>query len=330
MAVKTPVLNGEKLLKLYGDMYMIRRFEEVVEIYAANGTIPGFVHLSIGQEACQAGTADVLRKTDYKFPDHRGHGTIALLGSDPKRVMAEIFGKATGINGGRGGSMHISDLEVRNMGNNGIQGSVVGTALGTAFTAKYRKTDDVTVVFMGDGTLGEGICHESINLAAVWKLPLVYLLVNNHYAISTHYTETHAQAKLKTWAEGYAVPSVRIDGNNVEEVRATVNQAVEYARAGSGPMLIEMMTYRWQGHFAGDPAAYRPEKEVAEWKAKDPLKKTRNDLIKRGNATEKELEKIEGQIEKEVQEMLKFSLESPAPAPEDAITHVYADREVEA
>ena len=201
------MLSNERLLKLYRDMVMIRRFEEVIETYAANGTVPGFVHLSIGQEACQAGVVDCLKKTDYKFPDHRGHGAICLCGTDPKLVMAEIFGKATGINHGRGGSMHVNDLDCGNMGFNGIQGSTMVTCLGTAFNAVYNHTDAVTAVFMGDGTLGEGTCHESMNMAATWKLPVIYCLVNNQYAISTKYTESHPQKRLKTWGEGYEVPA---------------------------------------------------------------------------------------------------------------------------
>lgn len=321
-------MDKKRLLKLYKDMYMIRRFEEVIEEYAANGTIPGFVHLSIGQEACQAGVVDALRKTDYKFPDHRGHGAIALCGTDPKLVMAEIFAKATGINGGRGGSMHVNDLECRNMGFNGIQGSTMVTCLGTAFASRYNKTDDVTAVFLGDGTLGEGTCHESLNMAATWKLPIIYCLVNNQYAISTHYTEAHPQKELKTWGEGYEIPSYRIDGNDVEAVVAAVEKAAARARKGEGPTLLEMMTYRWQGHFAGDPAAYRPDEEVAEWKAKDPVQKTRKDLVSRKVLKEADIKKLEDEIEADVQAMLSFSLESPYPDVSDALTHVYADREV--
>lgn len=321
-------LSKERLLKLYKDMFMIRRFEEVIETYAANGTIPGFVHLSIGQEACQAGVVDSLRRTDYKFPDHRGHGAIALCGTDPKLVMAEIFAKETGINGGRGGSMHINDISVRNMGFNGIQGSTVVTALGTAFASVYNKTDDVTAVFMGDGTLGEGTCHESMNMSATWKLPIIYCLINNQYAISTPYHEAHPQKELKTWGEGYEVSSFRVDGNDVEAVVEATEQAAARARRGEGPTLIEFMSYRWQGHFAGDPAAYRPEAEVAEWKAKDPVKRLRTVLLERESVTEDALAAIEKTVENDVQEMLRFSLESPSPKAEDALKHVYADREV--
>ena len=322
-------LPKKRLLKLYRDMVMIRRFEEVIETYAANGTIPGFVHLSIGQEACQAGVVDSLKKTDYKFPDHRGHGAIALCGTDPKLVMAEIFGKQTGINHGRGGSMHINDLECRNMGFNGIQGSTMSTCLGTAFASVYNKTDDVTAIFLGDGTLGEGSCHESMNMAATWKLPIVYCLVNNQYAISTRYTDSHPQKRLKTWGEGYEVPSFYVDGNDIEAVVEVVEKAVERARKGEGPTLIEFDTYRWQGHFAGDPAAYRPDDEVAAWKAKDPLKLTRKVLLEREKVSEADLKKIEDEEEAHVQEMLKFSLESPIPSVDNAVTYTYADREVE-
>ena len=315
-------LSNERLLKLYRDMVMIRRFEEVIETYAANGTVPGFVHLSIGQEACQAGVVDCLKKTDYKFPDHRGHGAICLCGTDPKLVMAEIFGKATGINHGRGGSMHVNDLDY------GIQGSTMVTCLGTAFNAVYNHTDAVTAVFMGDGTLGEGTCHESMNMAATWKLPIIYCLVNNQYAISTKYTEAHPQKRLKTWGEGYEVPSFFVDGNDIEAVVEAVEAAVERARKGEGPTLLEFDTYRWQGHFAGDPAAYRPEEEVQAWKDRDPVKLCRNTMLERG-ISEADIKKIEDEEEEHVQEMLKFSLESPFPGIETATTYTYADREVE-
>lgn len=322
------MLSNERLLKLYRDMVMIRRFEEVIETYAANGTVPGFVHLSIGQEACQAGVVDCLKKTDYKFPDHRGHGAICLCGTDPKLVMAEIFGKATGINHGRGGSMHVNDLDCGNMGFNGIQGSTMVTCLGTAFNAVYHHTDAVTAVFMGDGTLGEGTCHESMNMSATWKLPIIYCLVNNQYAISTKYTDAHPQKRLKTWGEGYEVPSFYVDGNDIEAVVEATEAAVERARKGEGPTLLEFDTYRWQGHFAGDPAAYRPDDEVQAWKDRDPVKLCRATMLERG-VSEDEIKKIEDEEEAHVQDMLKFSLESPYPGVETATTYTYADREVE-
>jgi pyruvate dehydrogenase E1 component alpha subunit len=320
-------LTKEHLMKVYRDMVLIRRFEEVVEKYSKNGSIPGFIHLSIGQEAAQAGVIDVLKVTDYKFPDHRGHGAIVLSShpEDRKRIMAEIFGKKTGINGGRGGSMHINDLSVRNMGFNGIQGSTVVTCLGTAFASVYTKTDDVTVVFMGDGTLGEGTCHESMNLAATWKLPVIYALINNQYAISTFYTDSHPQEKLSDWAKGYGVPGETVDGNDIEVVIESTSRAIERARNGEGPTLIEYMTYRWQGHFSGDPAAYRPDGELEKWKEKCPLKLARQKLIETHAVDEKAIQDIHQEVEEEIEAYLQFSLESPVPAPEDSILHVYAD-----
>ncbi len=322
-------LNKERLLDLYFDMVAIRRFEEEVEKYSKNGTIPGFIHLSIGQEASQAGVVAALKKTDYKFPDHRGHGAICLCGTERKLVMAEIFGRATGINGGRGGSMHINDLEYRNMGFNGIQGSTVVTALGTAFTSVYDKNDDVTAVFMGDGTLGEGTCHESMNMAATWKLPVIYCLLNNQYAISTHYTESHPQKQLATWAEGYEVPNEVVDGNDIEAVVEATERAVERARKGEGPTLIEFMTYRWQGHFSGDPAAYRPDGELEEWLEKCPIKRCKETLLKKFKCTEAQLKKLEDKAEEEIQDAVKSALDSPWPDPKNAIEHVYSSYKVE-
>ncbi len=317
-------LLKERLLDLYYKMVLIREFEEVMDIYAKNGTIPGFVHLGIGQEASQAGIVDALKETDYKYPDHRGHGVSILCGTDRKLVMAEIFGKGTGINGGRGGSMHINDIKVRNMGFNGIQGSTTVTALGTAFASVYKGNKDVSVIFMGDGTLGEGACHESINMAATWKLPVIYCVINNQYAISTHYRESHPQKQLATWADGYGVPNEVVDGNDVEAVVEATERAVERARNGDGPTLIEYMTYRWQGHFAGDPAAYRPDEELQEWKNKCPVKRTKARLLDVHGFPEKILSDIEKKVVDEVQSMLKFCLESPEPDTKEALKHVYA------
>ena len=322
-------LSKERLLDLYYKMALIREFEEVMDIYAKNGTIPGFVHLGIGQEASQAGMVDALKETDYKFPDHRGHGVSLLCGTDRKLVMAEIFGKSTGINGGRGGSMHINDIKVGNLGFNGIQGSTTVTALGTAFASVYKGRDDISLIFMGDGTLGEGACHESINMAATWELPVIYGVINNQYAISTHYMESHPQKQLATWADGYGVPNEVVDGNDVEAVVEATERAVERARKGEGPTLLELMTYRWQGHFAGDPAAYRSDDEVNKWKAKCPIIRTKGKLLSVHGVLEETLTDIEKKVKDEVQLMLEFSLESPVPDTKDALKHVYATVEVQ-
>lgn len=324
MALETALLKD-----LYFDMYAIRRFEEEVEVYSKNGTIPGFIHLSIGQEASQAGPVRALRKTDYKFPDHRGHGAICLCGTQRKYVMAEIFGRATGVNGGRGGSMHVHDLRVRNMGFNGIQGSTTVSALGTAFASLYNKTDDVTIVFIGDGTLGEGACHESMNMAATLKFPIIYCLINNQYAISTHYRDSHPQKQLATWADGYEVPNKIVDGNDVQAVYEAVAEAARYAREGKGPTLLELMTYRWQGHFAGDPAAYRSDEDVAAWKKRCPLLQCKRVLIQERGVSESELKALEEKADREIAECVEFSLQSPWPDEKSALAHVYDGFEVE-
>lgn len=323
------MLNFGTLKKMYYDMVLIRRFEESVNEYSQKGVIPGFVHLGIGQEASQVGMIYAMKESDYKYPDHRCHGATLLLGTDRKSIMAEIFGRSTGINGGRGGSMHIADIDVRNLGNNGIQGSNIVAALGTAFYAHYKEHDDITLVVMGDGTLGEGACHESMNLAASWKLPLLYILVNNQYAISTHYTSSFPHTELSNWTKGYNVPGETVDGNDVEAVYEAVKRSAEYVRQGNGPALVELMTYRWQGHFAGDPAAYRPDEEVDDWvNNRCPIKRLRNKLMEHGVSNE-ELDRKDTDASAEVQEMVEFALNSPFPKAEDAMLHVYSGRKVE-
>ena len=225
--------------------------------------------------------------------------------------------------------MHINDLEYRNMGFNGIQGSTMVTCLGTAFASIYNKTDDVTAIFLGDGTLGEGTCHESMNMAATWKLPIIYCLLNNQYAISTHYKEAHPQEQLASWADGYSVPNEVVDGNDIEAVVDVTERAAQRARKGEGPTLIEFLTYRWQGHFAGDPAAYRPEEEVTEWKAKCPLLRARKTLIEQHGYSGEDLQALEQKADEEIAAAVEFSLNSPWPDPKNALEHVYTDYNVE-
>ena len=225
--------------------------------------------------------------------------------------------------------MHINDLSCRNMGFNGIQGSTVVSALGTAFTSIYNKTDDVTIVFMGDGTLGEGSCHESMNMAATLKLPVIYCLINNQYAISTHYRESHPQQQLATWADGYEVPNEVVDGNDVEAVYEAVARAAERARKGEGPTLLELMTYRWQGHFSGDPAAYRSDEEVAEWKSRCPIQKCRKQLIEERGVSESAILELEKKADAEISACVAFAEASPWPMEKEALTHVYDGFEVE-
>ncbi|MEW6623996.1 MAG: thiamine pyrophosphate-dependent dehydrogenase E1 component subunit alpha [Bacillota bacterium] len=322
------MLSKDLMVKLYEDMLMIREFEETVDEYAKKGRIPGFLHLAIGQEAAQAGAMAALKETDYKFLDHRSHGICILAGTPKEKVMAEIFGKKNGICQGKGGSMHIADVSVRNFGCNAIQGSTLAACLGTAVAAQLSDTDDVTAVFFGDGTVGRGEFNESLNLSGIWKLPIVYVLINNMYAISTPARNAHPLENLAEMGCAYDIPGLTIDGNDVLEVYKGVSKAVHRARQGQGPTLVELKTYRWQGHFSGDPASYRPEEEVRAWKERCPIKIHRERLLSQKIISHEENEKIIKQVKDEVARMLEFSIKSPEPEEELAIKHVYVGREV--
>ncbi len=321
-------MDRDGMIKFYEDMLLIRRFEETVEEYAKKGHIPGFLHLAIGQEATQAGTMAALKKTDYKFLDHRSHGNCLMAGTAPERVMAEIFGKETGVCQGKGGSMHIADKEVRNFGCNAIQGSTLAAALGTALASQLEGTDDVTAVFFGDGTVGRGEFHESIHMAAIWNLPVIYILVNNQYAISTPASESHPLENLSEMSCAYNIPGNTVDGNDVVLVYEATLEAVERARRGEGPTLLEFKTYRWQGHFAGDPASYRPAEEVEKWKERCPIKIHKQKLLQEGIVSEEDAQEIVDKVNEKIRKMLEFSLDSPLPAPETALKNVYVGREV--
>ncbi|MEW6308815.1 MAG: thiamine pyrophosphate-dependent dehydrogenase E1 component subunit alpha [Bacillota bacterium] len=316
------------LLDFYRKMVLIRRFEETVEEYSKKGHVPGFIHLGVGQEAAQAGAMAAFQKGDFVLPDHRSHGVCLLVGTPTREVLAEIFGKETGVCRGKGGSMHIADFARGNVGNNAIQGSTMVTALGLAYAAQFKQTKAVTFNFIGDGTVGRGEFHESLNLAGVWKLPIVYVLVNNQYAISTRAVDAHPLEKLSQMGCAYDIPGVTVDGNDVEAVAAVVTEAAERARRGEGASLVELVTYRWQGHFSGDPASYRPEEEVKAWKEKDPIKRVREQLLAKGWATAEDIKGLDARVEAEIADAVTFAIESPVPKVEEATHHVYVGREV--
>ncbi len=321
-------VDKQKLLDYYHKMILVRRFEETMEEYAKKGYIPGFLHLGIGQEASQVGAMSAFEPGDYVLPDHRGHGVCLMVGTPTREVMAEIFGKKTGTNGGRGGSMHVADLKRGNIGNNAIQGSTMATACGLAVSAQVKKTKAVTFDFLGDGTVGRGEFHESLNLAGIWKLPIVYVLVNNGYAISSRATDMHPLENLSGMGCAYDIPGVTVDGNDVEAVAVAVKEATDRARRGEGATIVELKTYRWQGHFSGDPASYRPDEEVKAWKEKCPIKQLRTKLLGKKLADEAALKAIEVDVEREIQDALKFAIDSPAPGVEEALKYVYVGREV--
>lgn len=264
-------VDEEVVKRLYGTMALIREFETVAGRLMASGTLPGFLHVSIGQEAVAAGVCDVLEREDTLTTTHRGHGHCIAKGAAVNGMMAELFGKRDGYCGGRSGSMHVADPSVGILGANAIVGAGIPIAVGGAFAAKARGTRQVAVTFFGEGAVAEGVFHESLNIAALWKLPVIFVCENNGYAEMSPISVHLANQQVADFATPYGIPGVTVDGNDVMAVRAATEEAVGRARAGEGPSLIECKTYRWHGHYEGDPQRYRDKAEVAAWREKDPL-----------------------------------------------------------
>lgn len=307
--------------EFYTIMYRIRRFEEEVFEFYKKGMMPGLAHLYIGQEATATGACVPLKEDDYIGSTHRGHGHLIAREADLGKMMAEILGKETGYSKGKGGSMHIMALDKGILGANGIVGGGIPIATGAAYSTKLRDTDQVTISFFGDSASNEGTFHESLNMAAAWDLPIVYIIENNLYGISTDIRNVCKECQLSKRAVGYGMEGITIDGNDVFAVYETVKKAVEKARKGEGPTLIECLTYRWQGHHVGDPGLYREDEEVEEWKARDPIVLLENQKI----LTDDEIKEIQEVVEKEVQEAVKFAEDSDYPSIEEAYTDVFVD-----
>ncbi len=287
----------------YRAMKRCRQFELVIEAQFNDGNVPGPLHLSIGQEAVAVGACSQLRPTDVITSTHRGHHHCIAKGAQLPRVMAELLGRSAGYSHGRGGSMHLVDAEIGILGTNGIVGGGIPIATGAAFGMQMRGEGDVALCFFGEGASSTGGFAESLNVASLWNLPVIFLCENNQYVEMTPQS-VHIAGEIYKRADGYAMPGVRVDGNDVEAVASAVATALERARSGQGPTLIEAVTYRWYGHFAGDKAAYRDPAEVEEWRAKDPLARTR------GFLSDSEADLIDQQVEQEMQEALTFALSS--------------------
>jgi len=283
--------------------------------------------LYVGEEAVAVGVCDCLNKDDYITGTHRGHGHILAKGGDMGRAMAELYARETGYNKARGGSMHISAPEVGMLGANGIVGGGIPIATGAAFSSKYLKDGKVTVCFFGDGASNEGTFHEAINIGASFDLPVIYVCENNLYGVTTDQRKVRKQQDIAKRAIGYDIPGVIVDGNDVEAVRAATMEAVERARAGKGPTLIECKTYRHYTHFVGEPDCYRPKEEVAEWMApdRDPILRYAAFLIKEKILTGEDLKEIDKEVEEEINAAVEFAEESPKAKPETALDYVYAD-----
>jgi len=318
------ILEASLLKEFYRRMLLIRKFEYRVKDLFVEGKIPGFVHLYAGEEAVAVGVCANLRRDDYVTSTHRGHGHCIAKGADVKRMMAELFGKRTGYCKGKGGSMHIADFSVGMLGANGMVGAGLPLATGAGLSIKMRGTDQVAVCFFGDGAVDQGTFHESLNLASLWKLPVIFVCENNSYFESTHISRHLSAKTVADFAAAYRVPSVTVDGNDVVAVHSSVEEAVERARKGQGPMLIECITYRWEGHEEGEPwTTYRTMEEVEEWKKKDPIKRHGGLLLEKRVSTEEEIKRIEEQVDAEIKEAVKFAEESPWPKPEEALEDVF-------
>jgi TPP-dependent pyruvate/acetoin dehydrogenase alpha subunit len=319
-------IGKEKLVHLYQVMLTIRRFEERVVVDYHNGAIPGIVHSYIGQEAAATGVCTNLRLDDRIISNHRGHGHCIAKGADLKRMMAEIYGRKTGYCKGKGGSMHIADFGVGMLGANGIVAGGLPIAVGAARAAQLEGGDRVVVVFFGDGATNEGEFHEVLNLASIWKLPLIFACENNLYGVNTPVRYAMGLGHVsKRVSGGYGIPCVIVDGNNVVAVYREAGKAVTEARAGRGPVFLELMTYRWRGHFeAPGMPDLRPPEEIEAWKKKCPVARLERMLLKRGVITRPGLEEINNRVMQQIEDAVSFALESPFPAPEDALEDVFS------
>lgn len=310
--------------QLYTGMYRIRQCEDQLNKAFSRNIFPGYIHSYLGQEACAVGVCSALRKDDYIVTTHRGRGHYLAKGMELKPMIAEMFGRATGICGGRGGEMHAADPSLGILGGNGIVGGGIPYAAGAAYSAVLDGIDRVSVAFFGEGASNQGSFHEAMNLAAAWNLPMLFVCENNLYAEMTPFSDTVKEVDVAKRAVGYGIPGEAIDGNDVLAVREAALTAVARARAGQGPTLLELKTYRWGGHFQGDPCKYRTRDEEALWKSRDPIRLFREAVLKGGIFKEQDIEALEATITREVADAIDYAVASPDPAPSSALEYVYA------
>ena len=317
--------SKETYLFWYESMQLMRKFEEKAGQLYGQQKIKGFCHLYIGQEACAAGSVSALQKGDKYITAYRDHAHPLALGTSPNAIMAEMYGKATGVSKGKGGSMHMFDKEVGFVGGHGIVGGQVPLGAGLAFAEKYNKTGNLCICYMGDGAVRQGAFHEALNMAMLWKLPVIFVIENNGYAMGTSVKRTSNVTDLYTLGEAFDMPSEPVDGMNVEDVHRAVARAAERARAGEGPTLLEFRTYRYKGHSMSDPQKYRSKDEVEGYKQRDPVEVIKKALLDKKFATEKDIEAIDQKIAAQVEESVKFAEDSPFPDPSEAFTEVYQE-----
>ncbi len=317
-------ISQETLLEMYGRMVRIREFELTSMDLFKRGQVKGAVHPYIGQEASGVGICMALRDDDLIAGTHRSHGHNISKGADPKKMLAEILGKATGYCRGRGGSMHIAAFETGSLGAIAVVGAGIPIAVGAALGFKLQGQDRVAVPFLGDAGSNTGNCHEGLNMASIWKLPVVFALENNHYGVSTNIKYTANIEDLSIRAKSYGIPGVRVDGFDVIAVYEAAVEAVARARSGEGPTLLVTESYRFEGHYAGEPEVYREKSEVLEYRKKDPIPRFRKQLIDSKRATAEALDSIDKEIKQEMMEAVRFAKDSPEPDPSTAMDYIYA------
>jgi len=316
-------VSREALLDMYRMLWRIRTFEDQVRRLAAAGEVPGFPHLSTGQEAVAVGVCAHLSQQDLLFTSHRGHGHVLAKGSDIEAMFAEILGRETGLCRGRGGSMHLVDVAHGVLGATGVVAGNLSLAAGAAWAMQARSVKHISVVFFGDGATGAGAFHETLNLAALWKLPVLFVCENNGYAEFTSREEHSKVAFVRRFAEPYEMPAATIDGNDVLAVLAAAGEAIGNVRSGAGPYLLECMTYRMAGHFVGDPQHYRSKEEIAAWHAKDPIERLKRHIQQSGIAAS-ELDSAGESARQEVQRAADRARGAPRPNPADVLADVYS------
>jgi pyruvate dehydrogenase E1 component alpha subunit len=318
--------SKETYLYWYEVMQLIRQFElKAEEMYKMAGKIRGFFHAYVGQEALAAGCMTATQHTDPFITAYRDHGLGLAKGMTANECMAELYGKATGCSKGKGGSMHFFSKDNYFFGGHGIVGAQIGTGAGLAFAEKYKGTDNVCLCFFGDGASRQGMLHETFNMAMTWKLPVIFICENNHYAMGTSVERTSNVVDIYKLADAYEMPSDKVDGMTAETVHEAVARAVKRAREGGGPTLLEMKTYRYKGHSISDPQKYRSKEEVDEYKSQDPLHRVHQTILDNKFATQAEIDAIDAKINAVVEESVKFAEESPWPDDSEVYKDVYLD-----
>jgi len=318
-------LEKEKLIYMHRQILTIRRFEERASEEYRKRAIPGIVHSYIGQEAVAVGVCANLRRDDRIVSTHRGHGHCIAKGADLRRMMAELYGKKTGYCKGKGGSMHIADFSIGMLGANGIVGAGLPIATGAALAAQLEREDRVAVCFFGDGACQEGEFHESLNLASIWKLPILFVCENNLYGVNTPARYAIPLRDIAARAAAYAMPGKIVEGNDVVAVYETAKEAVERARKGEGPTFLECKTYRWRAHLEGNVVDLRPPEEIEAWKKKCPLASLESRLLEEGIMTRQDLDEADRQVRIRIEDAVNFALESPFPDPAEALEDVFSD-----